>query len=177
MSKRLLFLTVLSSLGIVALSLVAQPAEKPPARPKGVIEKRSITSEAALAIARVGLKAGQEKKSDVAVAVVDQAGLLLVLLRADNGTQQFVEGATQKAWTSLNFRASTRELFETIKKGKEDDSQLPFVPKALFLMGGVPLKDGNIVVGAVGAAGCVSGLDDDFVAQEAARAFGEMLKK
>ena len=91
--------------------------------------------EAALAIARVALKAGMERGSDVAVVVVDQAGIPLVVLRADNGTEQFIEGATQKAWTSVNFRASTRELFEDIKRGKEDFSQLPHVPKAHFLDG------------------------------------------
>jgi uncharacterized protein GlcG (DUF336 family) len=139
--------------------------------------KRSISQEAALAIARVGLKAGLDKGADVAVAVVDQSGILLVLLRSDNGTEQFVEGATQKAWTAVNFRASTRELFESIEKGEEDDSHLPYVPKALFLMGGVPLKDGPAVVGGVGVAGARSGLVDDALAQEAAQAFAQMLKK
>jgi len=174
---RILLIITCMAAALTTLSLTAQPADAPPSAGKPTIDKKSISYEAALAIARVGMKAGQEKKSDVAVAVVDQSGILLVLLRADNGTQQFVEGATQKAWTSVNFRASTRELFETIKKGKEDDTQLPFVPKALFLMGGVPLKHGDRVIGAVGAAGCVSGMDDDYVAQQAVRAFTEMLKQ
>lgn len=171
----------LLTMGIAAvlatLALTAPPADAPSPRAKALVEKKSVSMEAALAIARVGLKAGQEKKSDVAVAVVDQSGTLLVLLRADNGTQQFVEGATQKAWTAVNFKASTREVFESIRKGDEDNSQLPFVPKALFLMGGVPLKDGETIIGGVGAAGCVSGLDDDYVAQQAAKALTEMLKK
>ena len=133
--------------------------------------------DAALAIAKVALKGGLDRGSDVAVVVVDQAGIPLVVLRADNGTEQFIEGATQKAWTSVNFRASTRELFEDIKRGKEDFSQLPHVPKALFLMGGVPLKDGDRVVGGVGVAGAVSGIDDDVIAKQAAVEFAKLLKK
>ena len=77
----------------------------------------------------------------------------------------------------MNFRASTRELFEDIKRGKEDFSQLPHVPKALFLMGGVPLKDGDRVVGGLGVAGAVSGLEDDVIAQQAAVEFAKLLKK
>jgi uncharacterized protein GlcG (DUF336 family) len=44
-------------------------------------------------------------------------------------------------------------------------------------MGGVPLKDGDAVVGAVGVAGFASGLDDDAVARQTAQAFEAMLKK
>lgn len=40
-------------------------------------------------------------------------------------------------------------------------------------MGGVPLKAG----GGVGAAGCVNGLDDDAVAQQAARAFQRLINR
>jgi uncharacterized protein GlcG (DUF336 family) len=174
--QRVFFASTIGAL-VVGLSISAQPAGKPAPRARATVERRSITMEAALAIAQVALKAGKEKGTDVAVAVVDQAGTPLVVLRADNGTQQFVEGATQKAWTAVNFRASTRELFEDIKKGREDFSQLPYVPKALFLMGGVPLMDGKTVVGGVGVAGAVSGLEDDVMAQQAARAFVEMLKK
>jgi uncharacterized protein GlcG (DUF336 family) len=146
-------------------------------RVQPTIEKRSITSEAALAIAQVALNAGKKQKTEVAVAVVDQAGILLVLLRSDYGTEQFVDGATDKAWTAVNFKASTRELFETIKENKEDNTQLPYARKSLFLMGGIPLKDGDRVVGGVGVAGFASGMADDEVAQQAAHAFTKLLKK
>lgn len=136
-----------------------------------IVRKASVTSSAALAIAQVAIKAAREKGNEAAVAVVDQEGIPLVVLRTDFGTEQFVTGATDKAWTAVNFKDSTRAIFETIKSNKEDNSQLPHAQRALFLMGGVPLKDGNIVVGAVGVAGFASGEQDDAVAQLAARAF------
>jgi len=174
--RRLAFATTV--IGAAALCSISAQTADAPARPaQPLAQKRSVSMEAALAIARVALKAGLDRGSDVAVVVVDQAGIPLVLLRADNGTEQFIEGATQKAWTSVNFRASTRELFEDIKRGKEDFSQLPHVPKALFLMGGVPLKDGDRVVGGLGVAGAVSGLEDDVIAQQAALEFAKLLKK
>ena len=160
-----------------ACSLSAQSAYTPTQPVQPTLQKRTVSMEAALAVARVALTAGMDRGSEVAVVVVDHAGIPLVLLRADNGTEQFIEGATQKAWTSVNFRASTRELFEDIKRGKEDFSQLPHVHKALFLMGGVPLKDGNRVIGGIGVAGAVSGIEDDLIAQQAAQAFAKLLKK
>ena len=171
-----------TSIAVVSLtwSLLGRAANAPPppVAPAGpTVQKRSVSMEAALAIARVALDAGAAKGSHVAVVVVDQAGIPLVLLRADEGTEQFVEGAMQKAWTAVNFRASTRQLFEDIQKGKEDFSQLPHVPKALFLMGGVPLKEGNRVVGGLGVAGAVSGLEDDTIAEQGAEAFAKLLKK
>ncbi|MBU3751329.1 MAG: heme-binding protein [Mycobacterium sp.] len=152
-------------------------ATTPPAGAgSALVTNNSISAQAALEIARIGMQAGRDRSCDVAVSVVDQAGILLVLLRADRATEQFVEGATQKAWTALNLRTSTREALKTIQQGDQDDGQLPFIPKALFLMGGVPLKVGTDVVGAVGAAGCVNGLDDDAVALETAQAFQRLVK-
>jgi uncharacterized protein GlcG (DUF336 family) len=142
-----------------------------------IISKESVSAETALAIAQEGLKAGQERGVEVAIVVVDQAGLPLVLLRSDNATEQFVEGATQKAWTALNLKASTKDLFDAVKSSKEDDSMLVFIPKALLLMGGVPLKDGERIVGAVGAAGSPSGLGDDAIARQAAEVFSKGSKK
>jgi uncharacterized protein GlcG (DUF336 family) len=174
--RRVAFPTLIVIAG-AALSLPAQTTDKPPVKLLTTVQRHSISMEAALAIARVALKAGTDNGTDVAVVVVDNAGIPLVLLRADNGTEQFVEGATQKAWTAVNFRASTRELFEDIKRGKEDFSQLSHVPKALFLMGGVPLKDGLRIVGAIGVAGAVSGIEDDVIARRAADEYTQLLKK
>lgn len=42
-------------------------------------------------------------------------------------------------------------------------------------VGGVPLRDGDDVVGAVGVAGNPSGLEDDAVATAAADAFQKLL--
>lgn len=143
-----------------------------------VVIQPSVSAQAALAVAQAALEAGRSRgEEDLAVAVVDRAGTPLVVLRTDFGTAQFVEGALAKAWTAVNFRASTRHLCEEIEKGSEDFRQLPHVEKALFLMGGVPLKQGKRVVGAIGVAGAASGIADDEMAEEAARFFRHMVGK
>jgi len=69
--------------------------------PPALVTTRSISAEAALTIVREAMQAARERQCQEAVAVVDQGGTLLVLLRSDGASQQFVEGASQKAWTAL----------------------------------------------------------------------------
>ncbi|QDU44571.1 hypothetical protein Mal52_30550 [Symmachiella dynata] len=169
--KRVLLLLFLY-LNLLSVSVGAHGEEE--ARPALAV-KSSISYTAALKIAQRALQAGAEQGTDLAVAVVDREGIPLVVLRADNATEQFVTGATRKAWTAVNLRNSTRSLLKDIQENKQDDGQLPHVEKALFLMGGVPLMVGNTIVGGVGVAGSVNGLDDDACARQAAQAFAELL--
>jgi uncharacterized protein GlcG (DUF336 family) len=143
---------------------------------RATFEKRAVSFDAALEIARAALEAGRAKNPGIAVAVVDDSGIPLVVLRTDTGTEQFVTGAIAKAWTAVNFRSSTREIFESIQSGKEDNSQLPFADKSLFLMGGAPLRDGDVVIGGIGAAGAPSGIDDDAIARAGVQAFAAIVK-
>ena len=158
------------ALVLVLAPFAALPADAGPA----VVERRSVSFEAAMEIARASLAEAEAQKCVSAVVVVDDSALPLVLLRQDGATEQFVTGATRKAWTAVNLRASTRDLLATVKAGVEDDGQLPHVRNALFLMGGEPLRDGDAIVGAVGTAGCVEGLGDDAVARAGAAAFEKL---
>lgn len=144
---------------------------------QAVVQRPSVSFEAALSIAQAAYKAGKGMGFDFAVCVVDGAGLPLVVLRTDNGTEHCVDTATSKAWTAVNFRNSTRNLFEKIKKGEEADSQLPFSAKASFLRGGVPLKDGDTVVGGIGIAGSPHGYDDEAAAAAGIAEFTKLLQK
>lgn len=139
--------------------------------------EKTVTLEAALEIAQVALKASRANgATNVAIAVVDSAARPLVILRDDNATEHPVTAAERKAWTAANYRSSTKDVLERIKKGAGDDGELVYTTKSLFLMGGVPLKDGESVVGAVGVAGNPSGFQDDEVATKAAEAFSQSLK-
>ncbi|QDT81712.1 hypothetical protein Mal35_51960 [Gimesia maris] len=169
---------VMMSIWGCAKSQTSKSVTPPKSVSSATTEKQSVTFEAALIIARLAIAEGKKKGVDhLAVTVVDEAGIPLVVLRTDLGTEQFITGATRKAWTAVNFKASTSDVLKTIKSDDGDDGQLPHAQKALFLMGGVPLKVGNVVVGGVGVAGSVEGPDDDSLAQLAAQAFGTMLGK
>ena len=138
--------------------------------------EKTITLEAAIEIAQIALKASRANgATNVAIAVVDRAARPLVVLRDDNATEHPVTAAERKAWTAANYRSSTKDVLARIKKGAGDDSELVYTKESLFLMGGVPIMDGEVVVGAVGVAGNPSGFLDDDVATKAAKAFEQML--
>jgi len=139
--------------------------------------EKTLTLEAALSIAQKALKASHDNAAhNIGIAVVDSAARPLVVLRDDRATQHPVTAAERKAWTAANYRNSTKDLLARIKKDKGDDGQLVYTDESLFLMGGVPIKDGNDVVGAIGVAGNPSGFQDHDVAKKAADTFTQLLK-
>jgi uncharacterized protein GlcG (DUF336 family) len=140
--------------------------------------QQTITLEAALEIAQIALKASRANgATNVAIAVVDSAARPLVVLRDDNAPEHPLTAAERKAWTAANYQSSTKDVLERIKKDDGDDGELVYTRKSLFLMGGVPLRVDNSVVGAIGVAGNPSGFQDDEVATKAANAFKQMLSE
>lgn len=146
--------------------------------PSPVINQKSITLQAALQIAKEALnKSRSNETANIAIAVVDNAGRTLVLLRDENAPEHPTTTAVRKAWTAVNYKSSTRDLLKRIKKAKGDDDQLVYTDKSLFLMGGVPLRYGKQIVGAIGVSGNPSGLQDDAVARSVAQKFQDSNKQ
>lgn len=144
---------------------------------EAITNKPSITCAAALIIAEKCMALGKSKGAHMSIVVADQSGLPLVLLRDDQASEQFADGAKSKAWTAVNLKDSTSNLLKQVKDGKGDNQMLPYAAKSLLLMGGEPLKIGDTVVGAIGAAGSPNGLVDAAVAEHGRLIFEEMLKK
>ena len=152
----------------------AAPAE--PA-PSPLLQVKTLSLQGALEIAQEAVRQCHANgATKVGVCVVDHAGRVLVLLRDDDATEHTVLGAEQKAWTAANYKDSTKNLFERIQKGAGDDSQLVFNEKSLFLWGGVPIRDGADMVGAIGVCGNPSGVQDDAVAAGASQTLARLKK-
>jgi len=142
-----------------------------------IIQVKTLTLEAALQIAQEALKQSHANgATNVGICVVDYAGRVLVVLRDDNATEHTVLGSERKAWTAANYKDSTRNLLDRIKRGDGDDAQLVHNEKSLFLWGGVPIKDGNEMVGAIGVCGNPSGAQDDAVANSGTATLAKLQK-
>ena len=145
--------------------------------PSPVMLVKTLTLDGALQIAQEAVKQSHANgATNVGVCVVDYAGRVLVLLRDDNATEHTVLGSEQKAWTAANYKDSTRNLLDRIKKADGDDDQLVYNEKSLFLWGGVPIKDGDVMVGAIGICGNPTGFQDDAVACAATKTLAQILK-
>ncbi len=105
------------------------------------------------------------------IAVVDGGGHLVAFARMDQAWLGSIDIAIKKAWTARAFDVSTEELSLLAQPGK------PFYGihasndgKVMIFAGGVPLKRGDQVVGAVGVSGG-TGKQDQAVAEAGADAF------
>lgn len=126
---------------------------------QGLVVQRNLSLAMAKTIAEAALSECQGKGFHTAVAVVDRAGQVLVLLRDEQGTPQQAEMARRKAFTARMFRTSTLEFQ---KRTASDPSLLPQrdVADILALGGGVPIQVGDEIIGGVGSSGSNQNTDD-----------------
>jgi uncharacterized protein GlcG (DUF336 family) len=120
--------------------------------------QRNLSLALAKTIAEAALAECASKGFHTAVAVVDRAGQVMVLLRDENATAQQVEMARRKAYTARMFRTSTLEF----QKRTSDPTLAPQrqVADILALGGGVPIQLGNETIGGVASSGSSQDQDD-----------------
>jgi uncharacterized protein GlcG (DUF336 family) len=109
-------------------------------------------SEAVAACARQGYRESAD--------VVDADGATIVALRGDGAGIHTLDSAHDKAYTSVSFRNDTLALVERTK-GEDSIAPLAKLPHVMFLGGGVVIKLGDEVIGAIGAAGAPGAMLDD----------------
>jgi uncharacterized protein GlcG (DUF336 family) len=142
-----------SAIGVGVLLLAAR------ANAQGVVMQRNVSLDMAKTIADAALTACRSKGYHTAVAVVDRAGQLLVLLRDEQATAQTVEMARRKAYTARMFRTTTLEFQ---KRTGSDPTLTPQreITDILALGGGVPIQVGNETIGGVASSGSNQEMDD-----------------
>jgi uncharacterized protein GlcG (DUF336 family) len=105
----------------------------------------------------------------LAAAVVDRGGNLVALQRDDDVGPHNTLAAQRKAYTALSTKTPTRELAD--KAGADPQARnLATVGELLLLGGGVPIKAGADVIGAIGIAGAGGTADEACAADAIARA-------
>jgi glc operon protein GlcG len=109
----------------------------------------------------------EKQKWGVTIAVVDDAGLLLMLERMDTARPQTAEVAHLKARSAAITHRSGKTWEETVKTRP---GTLNF-PDAFHVTGGVPILYQGEVIGAVGVSG-VQSFEDEQVAMAGIAALG-----
>src|SRR5262245_31448345 len=131
------------------------------------VEKRVLTLTGARMVAAAAESEARRLNTTGAVAVVDDGGNLLYLLRIDNTFPAGSYVAMDKARTAATFRMPTRNLEDAVKNGR---TSLVAVTEMTPLAGGVPIViEGQIVV-AVGVSGAANAQQDEELAKVAAAA-------
>lgn len=111
----------------------------------------------------------------VTATVVDRAGSVRAVLRADNGGPHTLEASRMKAYTSASAKNTTLAMMEAAQKNPAA-ANLVYIPGYLLLGGGVPVKVGNEVIGAIGVGGAPGGHLDEQCAVAALAKVQDQLK-
>ena len=131
------------------------------------VEKRVLTLSGARMVAAAAEAEAKRLHTTGAVAVVDDGGNLLYLLRIDNTFPAGSYVAMDKARTAATFRMQTRNLEDAVKNGR---TSLVAVSEMTPLAGGVPIIVDGHIVGAVGVSGAANAQQDEELANIAAAA-------
>lgn len=145
---------------LIASALVVSFAFAGAAHAQGVRSERALSLGLASQIASEAVNACAANGYAVAATVVDRAGIVRALLRADNAGTHTVAASQQKAWTSASAKNTTLAMMEGSQKNP-GAANLGDIPGFLLLGGGVPIKVGNETIGAVGVGGAPGGHLDE----------------
>ena len=144
---------------ITCLVLVSSPLTKAD-ETSLLFSQKSLTPAAALKVAQATLEACRKAGYQATVAVVDRGGNMQVMLRDRFAGPHTPEVARKKAYTALSFRTNTVQMAENTKAGK-DASGVRHVEGTLMLGGGVMIRAGGELVGAIGVSGAPGGQADE----------------
>ncbi len=126
-------------------------------------------------IAQGAVAACAAKNFAVTATVVDRAGLVRAVLRADRAGPHTVEASKAKAYTSASARNATTAIMENAEKNPAA-RHLASINGFLLLGGGLPVRAGDEVIGAVGVGGAPGGHIDEECAKAALDAVAAKLK-
>jgi uncharacterized protein GlcG (DUF336 family) len=162
---------ILAPVMAATLALAAAGA----AQAQAVRSERNMSLELANQIADATVAACLAGGYNVTAAVVDRSGQLRALQRADNAGPHTIEAAQAKAYTSASAKNATLAMMESAQKNP-GAANLVHIPGFLLLGGGVPVKAGNDVIGAVGVGGAPGGHLDEQCAVAALDKVKDLLK-
>ena len=111
-----------------------------------------------LADAREIIAAGEKKATELGIPynidVVDAGGSLIAHVRMDGAWLGSIDIAIHKAFTSRAFDMATQDLAKMAQSGKPlFGINSTNHERVVIFAGGMPVKDGDTVIGAVGASG------------------------
>jgi glc operon protein GlcG len=153
--------------GMFAMSAAPALAQQPAAAPAPAAAPVSTSTmpygppitldQAKRAMAAAELEA-LKNSWQVAIAILDSGGNLVMFHKVDNTQLSAAEGAQGKARTALEFKRPSKALDDAIAAGG-GGMRLLALKDITPLEGGIPLVVNGAIVGAIGVSGALSAQD------------------
>jgi uncharacterized protein GlcG (DUF336 family) len=156
---------------MLALAACAQPA----ASAQGLVTAKRLSASLAAELVLAAVTACAQKNYHVGAVVLDTGGVQQAALRGEGAAPQNVLNAFDKAYTAVTFGTDTTVLVERSKTGGVS-SAFAKVPHLLLNAGGVVIKVGDEIIGAIGLSGAPGGENDEICAKAALAQIKDRMK-
>jgi uncharacterized protein GlcG (DUF336 family) len=127
------------------------------------------------AVAEAVAKCAEQGYTETAV-LVDADGVRQAVLRGDRAGSHTLDSAFDKAYTAASFKNDTTALVERAKSAPGFANLFTQLPHLILVGGGVVIKLGDEVIGAMGAAGAPGGDLDEACARAGVDKIRDQLK-
>ena len=130
-----------------------------PVGAQGIVMQKNITLALAQTIANAAIAQCRSMGYKISVTVVDREGLPIVMMRDDGAGLHTPEGSDRKAYTARTCSRPSADFVKRLQDRPDSVGSRQYT-RVLALAGGLPIKVGDEIVGAVGVSG-TPGKDDD----------------
>jgi len=146
------------------------------AEAQGLSPTHRIPAELAnQAVSEAVASCAKQGYSETAV-LVDADGVRQAVLRGDRAGSHTLDSAYDKAYTAASFKNDTSALFERSKTVPGFANLFTQLPHLMLFGGGIVIKVGDEVVGAIGASGAPGANLDDGCARAGLDKIRDQLK-
>ncbi len=118
-----------------------------------IIDRKSVSSHAALIAVTAALEKGRAVNCNMVAAVVDCGGNLLACLRADGAFLHSIAIAQDKAYTAAGFGIPTTALYDAVKEPPALRDGITRRDRLVMFGGGFPIRSDGQVIGGIGVSG------------------------
>ncbi len=110
--------------------------------------------------------------------VVDRSGQVILAMRGDDSNPHTYENSFRKAYTAKTLQIETSEFVKRLADPATaaGAAQQATLPNMIGLAGGVPIKTGNFVIGAIALSGSPTAMKDEDCARVGIAAAVDQLK-
>ena len=138
--------------------------------------EKNVSMKMALMIIEAALDQCTKDGNRVSVVVVDRAGNVAASVRGDGTKPHMLEFARLKAYTAATNPRGVSSLEFKNAANQPDRAYLKEIPGIVFVGGGIPIKIGNQVIGAVGVSGAPGEDKDEACANAGINKVADSLK-
>jgi len=139
---------------------------------QGLVTQKALSLDGAQTIAQGVVEKCRADGYRVSVTVIDGSGTLKAFVRDDGAAPHTIDFSRRKAFTALTFRRTSAET----GKAWAANPPAPNIEGTVGTAGGVPIKVGNEVIGAVGVSGAPGGDKDEACASAGIAKIADQLK-